>query len=118
MKYYREKYYLSLLRKKTRRIKISTKVTDDYKKEFSKILENEILIGSGNIAQICIKDAYVSTVHCKIILQNNTVYIEDLKSTNGTYLNGKRIEEHAILKNEDILILGITEFKVNIGYIY
>jgi pSer/pThr/pTyr-binding forkhead associated (FHA) protein len=118
VKYYKEKYNLRVLRKKTRRIKISTKVTYDYKKEFSKILKDEIIIGRGDIAHICIKDAYISTAHCKIILENNTVYIEDLRSINGTYLNGKRVKEHTVLRNEDVLILGRTEIKVNIGYFY
>ncbi|SHH60895.1 FHA domain-containing protein [Clostridium grantii] len=116
--YYKERYKLNVLRKKTRRIKISTKATGDYRKEFSKILKNEILIGRGNIAQVRINDVYMSSAHCKVILENNTVYVEDLKSTRGTYLNGKKVNEHAVLRNEDVLVVGSTEIKINIGDFY
>jgi pSer/pThr/pTyr-binding forkhead associated (FHA) protein len=50
---------------------------------------------------------YLSRRHAHIFLRNDTLYIEDLGSTNGTYVSGTRLEEHAHpLGTGDIIALG------------
>lgn len=56
----------------------------------------------------------ISRVHCKIIQQNGTNYLADVGSSNGTYLNGKRLPTNTYeqINNGDIIRLANTEFRV------
>ncbi len=61
---------------------------------------------------LMIKDISVSRIHAGITEENGEIYIEDLHSTNGTYLNDMLLESHkrTRLKKGDILQFGKTEF--------
>jgi pSer/pThr/pTyr-binding forkhead associated (FHA) protein len=52
-----------------------------------------VLIGRGNDAAIRLDDDYVSTRHARIAASGDQWYVEDLGSTNGTYLGTQRITQ-------------------------
>ncbi len=52
-----------------------------------------ILIGRGSDAAIRLDDDYVSTRHARIASSGDTWYVEDLGSTNGTYLGAQRLTQ-------------------------
>ncbi len=52
-----------------------------------------ILIGRGNDAAIRLDDDYVSTRHARIATSGDQWFVEDLGSTNGTYLGTQRITQ-------------------------
>ncbi len=52
-----------------------------------------ILIGRGNDAAIRLDDDYVSTRHARIAASGDQWYVEDLGSTNGTYLGTQRLTQ-------------------------
>jgi predicted component of type VI protein secretion system len=56
----------------------------------------------------------VSGLHCRIIKTEFAVLVRDLKSANGTYLNGRRLEEVAELKNDDQIRIGNFTFRMQI----
>ncbi|MEC4723683.1 FHA domain-containing protein [Noviherbaspirillum sp. CPCC 100848] len=59
---------------------------------------------------------YLSRRHAHIFLKSGAPFIEDLGSTNGTFLNGKRLDERAMpLKNDDTLAFGGHHFVYRIG---
>jgi pSer/pThr/pTyr-binding forkhead associated (FHA) protein len=61
-----------------------------------RIPEGESIIGrEGTLA---IQDATVSRQHAKITREGDSIYIEDLGSSNGTYVDGIRIEETTEIK--------------------
>lgn len=61
-----------------------------------------------------IPESSVSSHHAEIILKGNDVLIRDLDSTNGTFINGERINE-AVLKPGQILRFGTIELKIDTG---
>jgi hypothetical protein len=52
-----------------------------------------VLIGRGPDAAIRLDDDYVSTRHARIGLSEDTYYVEDLGSTNGTYIGSSRLTQ-------------------------
>ncbi len=52
-----------------------------------------ILIGRGADAAIRLDDDYVSTRHARVGESNGTFYVEDLGSTNGTYIGSQRLTQ-------------------------
>ncbi len=66
-------------------------------------------IGRNDSADLTIKSTRVSREHASIVRAADTYRIRDLDSTNGTFLNGARIEE-ATLSDGDILLVADVEF--------
>ncbi len=60
-----------------------------------------------------VHDATVSSFHCEIVLSDDAAVVRDLGSTNGTYIDGQRIEEDAIRIGQ-ILRLGSAELRLEI----
>ena len=58
------------------------------------ILEkSKITLGRGLNVDLTIQDRLSSRLHCLIEFKDNAWYVSDLKSRNGTFVNGKRIQE-------------------------
>lgn len=75
----------------------------------------EVFIGRDpEKCQIILNDPEVSSIHAVIKRTNIMCTIEDLQSSNGTLLNGKRINKED-LSNNDEFIIGSTTFTVKIG---
>src|SRR4051794_17401983 len=51
-----------------------------------------VVIGRVPPAEIMLRDAAVSRAHCRIELEGDEVRVTDLRSTNGTFVDGERIE--------------------------
>ena len=84
--------------------KIIVKFKDSVQNEI--LLEKEIVtIGRNPSNDICIDNLAVSSFHAKIVKEGDQFVIEDLKSTNGTFLNKKKITK-APLQDNDTIIVG------------
>lgn len=59
---------------------------------------------------ICLESQAVSRHHARIVLENGEFFIEDLNSSNGTFLNGKRIDGRLPLTERDTLQIGPYAF--------
>ncbi|MFN7132506.1 MAG: FHA domain-containing protein, partial [Myxococcales bacterium] len=68
-----------------------------------RIQGNDIVLAKGN----------VSKHHSRIVLKDGKFIIVDLKSTNGTYVNGKRISAPQVLKETDKIYIG--DYILNVG---
>lgn len=71
-------------------------------------LDEELIIGRGNSCRLVLDDTYVSTVHARIFAKADTYMLEDLGSTNGTYLNRKRVTSPVGLQRGDQVKIGKT----------
>ena len=68
--------------------------------------KQEILLGRDLANEIAISDPEVSRRHARFLMQEDNVIIEDLGSTNGTFLNGQRIASPQQLRAGDVVTLG------------
>ncbi len=93
-------------------IKILLKYKNELQKTF-KIGKDEITIGRLKSCDIHINNPAVSKHHTRIIKKQGNYLIEDLKSTNGTYLNTVRIISR-YLKDSDVINIGKYTLVVNI----
>lgn len=71
--------------------------------------DKPITIGRSPEADVVILDEKASRIHCGIRLWDGDFYIKDLKSRNGTYVNGERVEV-AKLKPGDRIQVGSVVF--------
>ncbi|MBI3401685.1 MAG: FHA domain-containing protein [Acidobacteria bacterium] len=69
-------------------------------------------IGRAAGAEFIVDAALVSRVHCRLTAAEDYVEVVDLSSTNGTYVNDKRVER-AQLKHGDRLKVGRVELTLN-----
>ena len=69
------------------------------------------VIGRSKKCDIYINNPYLSKEHAQITFEEGKFYIEDLKSTNGTFLNGKELGTHPVrLKDNDKISFGDISF--------
>ena len=74
------------------------------------INQERMTIGRKPINAIQVDNLAVSGEHAAILTILNDSFLEDLNSTNGTYVNGKRVKKHA-LKDGDIIGVGKHDIK-------
>jgi hypothetical protein len=71
-------------------------------------LVDELTLGRAAGCHIPIDDSYASQVHARVFQRDGTWYVEDLGSTNGTYLNRRRVAGPMVIKRRDRLQIGNT----------
>jgi pSer/pThr/pTyr-binding forkhead associated (FHA) protein len=72
----------------------------------------ETLIGRRRGVSLRIPSAEVSREHCRILMQDGYLTVEDLDSVNGTYVNGVAITNREVLRPGDRLQIGPIRFVV------
>ena len=75
-------------------------------------MNSTVTLGRKDNNTIVLNDRFVSSYHAKIYLKNNEYFLEDLQSTNGTYINENKIEGKVKLNINDIVRFGSTAFKI------
>ena len=75
-----------------------------------KLTRSVNLVGRGKDCTITIIDPSVSRIHAKLTVERNGgINVEDLKSSNGTFVNGERVEL-ASINHQDLVRFGNVEF--------
>lgn len=69
----------------------------------------EITLGRAAACQISLpEDTYVSQMHARVFRRDSEIYVEDLGSTNGTYLNRKKLTCEMPVRRGDQIQVGKT----------
>lgn len=83
--------------------KITINTTDGSALEFE-LSADRYRIGRAQDNDLVVPDGSVSSYHGEIIVQGNSIEFNDLGSTNGTHVNGQRVENATINPGEDFRI--------------
>jgi diguanylate cyclase (GGDEF)-like protein len=75
--------------------------------EMFKVGQEELVLGRGGTADVRLLDDGISRLHCRVRLIPEGLQVEDLKSRNGTFVNGERLTTR-VLHDGDKLQLGRT----------
>jgi hypothetical protein len=70
------------------------------------LTKNEIYIGRDVNNDIAVSDQEVSRKHARLVMQAGGYVLEDLGSTNGTYVNGQRLMGPHVLRSGETVMLG------------
>jgi hypothetical protein len=62
--------------------------------------------------EIALNDSFLSSQHARLELQGDVWVLEDLKSTNGTFLNEMEVRDSAIVEEGDIIRVGRVELRL------
>ncbi len=82
--------------------------------EFPIVPEKQIIVGRSSDLDMVLVEDMVSRKHARIAMQADQIWIEDLGSTNGTFVNGEKIKR-ARLKEGDRVLIGTSILKVIAG---
>ena len=73
------------------------------------------VLGRGDAAEIRLEDPFASSRHARVVAQGGIVALEDLGSTNGTYLNEELLQGPQPLHHGDRVRIGDSEFTYEEG---
>ena len=72
----------------------------------------QLTIGRSSESGLVIRDDYTSTHHAKLMLWNDRWVIQDLDSTNGTFLDGQRVTVPVEVPLNTTVKIGTTSFEL------
>ncbi|MDY4077863.1 MAG: FHA domain-containing protein [Clostridium sp.] len=91
---------------------ISTGESSNIKKGTIIPIIDIITIGRKEDNSVVLQDRHTSGNHAKLIVKENNLYIQDLHSTNGTFVNGRKISTNVKLLGREEIQIGTTVFRV------
>jgi len=68
-------------------------------------------LGRSDSADITVDDPFASSVHARIFPRGDFMFVEDVGSTNGTFLNGRQVRRPEQLKPADTIRIGDHEYR-------
>lgn len=76
-------------------------------------LPDEVTVGrAGGCGVLLPDDTFVSQLHARVFRRDGTIFVEDLGSTNGTFLNGKKVTAAVSVRKGDKVQFGRTTLEV------
>jgi hypothetical protein len=72
---------------------------------------DELIIGRADKCHVVIGDSYASQIHARVFRRQDAVYIEDMGSTNGTYLNRRKVTAPIQVNRGDTARIGKTQME-------
>jgi FHA domain len=74
-------------------------------------INRDIVLGRGGSSDIVIRDTFTSSKHARVFIKTGHYWLEDLGSTNGTFLNEVLVEQPVILADGDMFRVGGVTFQ-------
>ena len=77
----------------------------------------QLIVGRASACGLVVSDESVSARHCRVVSENGIFTVVDLGSTNGTFVNGKRVSTQ-LLVDGDKVSLGLVAFEFRKGRLH
>ena len=75
-------------------------------------VEHDMLVGRHQDADLVLQSAEISRRHALLLLKDQGLWVQDLNSSNGTFVNNHKIEHETLLKDSDIVQFASLKFSV------
>lgn len=75
-------------------------------------VSDAIVMGRSDETDVVLDDPYASEFHLRLVAQENGLMLHDLGSTNGTYVNGRRVSAPTQLRRGDTIQVGKTVMEI------
>lgn len=75
-------------------------------------IDRDILVGRHQDADLQLQAAEISRRHAAFLLKDDALWVQDLKSSNGTFVNDIRVDQDKVLKDGDIVQFASIKFNV------
>lgn len=72
---------------------------------------DELIVGRADKCHVVIGDSYASQIHARVFRRQDAVYLEDMGSTNGTYLNRRKVSSPVQVNRGDTARIGKTQME-------
>jgi pSer/pThr/pTyr-binding forkhead associated (FHA) protein len=76
------------------------------------VVEDSVVLGRSSQADVVLEDPYASEFHLRVTSKDGKLVLSDLGSTNGTYVNGRRVTVPVDLARGDAVQVGKTVMEV------
>ena len=73
-------------------------------------VERDMLVGRHQDAEILLQSTDISRKHAALLFRDDHIWVKDLKSTNGTFVNGERVEQEQEIELHDGDLLQFASF--------
>ncbi|MBT8200565.1 MAG: FHA domain-containing protein [Acidimicrobiia bacterium] len=75
-------------------------------------IRGSLVMGRSDEADLVLEDSYASGFHLRFTFEDDQLQVQDLGTTNGTYVNGRRITSSTLLSKGDTVQVGKTIMEV------
>lgn len=75
-------------------------------------IDTDMLVGRHQDADILLQSAEISRRHAAFLVKDDALWVQDLKSSNGTFVNDVRVDEQKLLKDSDIVQFASLKFYI------
>jgi pSer/pThr/pTyr-binding forkhead associated (FHA) protein len=75
-------------------------------------VKDAVVLGRSDEADVTLEDPYASEFHLRLVARDGSIMLHDLGSTNGTYVNGRRVTDPVALSKGDAVQIGKTVLEV------
>jgi pSer/pThr/pTyr-binding forkhead associated (FHA) protein len=75
------------------------------------IVHLPLVLGREGDRQLPVIDRWASRHHCELTIDQGRLYLRDLASKHGTFVNGERIDRRELLVNDRVMV-GLTTFAI------
>lgn len=99
-------------RRGTRRVGRLLVVRSDTQAGASVAVTDSVVLGRSPEADALLDDPYASMFHLRLTMDGDTMSLADLGTTNGTYVNGRRVTSPVVLNSGDSVQVGKTIMEV------
>ncbi|WP_229263772.1 type VII secretion protein EssC [Cohnella cholangitidis] len=103
-------FYSLILKKTNETIWLYSEPISEDRKTFEKLIlptQGEMVIGRADNCDIHFANKYASSRHAEILIAGSTLTIQDLNSSNGTFVNGIRVQNKTLKPGDIIYIIGL-----------